>query len=178
MILTFRYTALRIGDVSGLARDRISRDGDKWRIFLRTEKSGQPVFLPVPPDLKVALDRVPPPVSNIDSRFFFWNDTGKFETHKGHMHRVLQRIFQLSGVKNAHPHRFRHTLATELLGRGASYEEVADILGNSPAIVRKHYGKWSAARQSRIDDLMERVYIGTDQAALVKDAALVKERVQ
>lgn len=49
MILTLRYTALRIGDVSLLARDRISRDGDRWRIFLRTEKSGQPVFLPVPP---------------------------------------------------------------------------------------------------------------------------------
>jgi hypothetical protein len=37
-------------------------------------------------------------------------------------------------------------------------EEVADILGNSPEIVRKHYGKWSSACQSRIDDLMERVY--------------------
>ena len=68
-------------------------------------------------------------------------------------------------MKGAHAHRFRHTLATELLGRGASFEDVADILGNSPAIVRKHDGKWSAARQSRIDDLMERVYIGTDHAA-------------
>lgn len=35
-------------------------------------------------------------------------------------------------------------LATQL-GRGASFEEVADILGNSPAIVGKHYGKWSPA---------------------------------
>ena len=44
MMLTLRYTALRIGDVSMLARDRISRDGgDRWRIFIRTEKSGQPV---------------------------------------------------------------------------------------------------------------------------------------
>jgi integrase len=58
-ILTLRYTALRIGDVSMLARDRISQDGDRWRIFVRTEKSGQPVFLPVPPDLKLALDSVP-----------------------------------------------------------------------------------------------------------------------
>jgi hypothetical protein len=31
---------------------------------------------------------------------------------------------------------------------------VADILGNSPAIVLKHYAKWSQARQKRIDDLM------------------------
>jgi site-specific recombinase XerD len=48
MILTLRYTALRIGDVALLARDRISKDGGRWRIFLRTEKSGKPVFLPIP----------------------------------------------------------------------------------------------------------------------------------
>jgi integrase/recombinase XerC len=166
MILTFRYTALRIGDVSMLARDRISRAGDGWRMFLRTEKSGQPVFLPVPQDLKEALDRVPLPMSNINSRYFFWNGTGKQETHKGHMHRLLQAVFKKSGVAGAHAHRFRHTLATELLGRGASFEDVTDILGNSPEIVRKHYGKWSAARQSRIDDLMARVHIGTDQVVV------------
>jgi integrase len=65
-------------------------------------------------------------------------------------------------VPHAHAHRFRHTLATELLGNGASFEEVADILGNSAEIVRKHYAKWSPARQSRIDDLMARVHLGTE----------------
>jgi site-specific recombinase XerD len=165
MILTLRYTALRIGDVSMLARNRISRDGDQWRIFLRTEKSGHAVFLPLPPDLKAALDNVPPPISNIDSRYFFWNGVGKPKTHKAHIDRCLRAVFKESGVQGAHAHRFRHTLATELLGRGASFEEVADILGNSPEIVRKHYGKWSVARQSRIDELMERVYIRTDKMA-------------
>jgi integrase/recombinase XerC len=163
MILTLRYTALRIGDVSMLARDRISRDGDRWRIFIRTEKSGQPVFLPVPLDLKLALDAVPPPRGNMDSRYFFWNGISKPKTLKARVHEVLGAVFKESGVQGAHAHRFRHTLATELLGRGASFEEVADILGNSPEIVRKHYGKWSAARQSRIDDLMEQVYIGTER---------------
>jgi predicted ArsR family transcriptional regulator len=41
-------------------------------------------------------------------------------------------------VKNAPAHRYRHTLATE---QGATFEQVADILGNSPSVVRKHYGK-------------------------------------
>ena len=70
---------------------------------------------------------------------------------------MLRAVFQVAGVKDAHAHRFRHTLATELLGAGATFEEVADVLGNSPAIVRKHYAKWSSARQARIDELMERV---------------------
>ena len=116
---------------------------------------------PVPPDLKLALDSVPPPVGDIDSRFFLWNGTGKPKTHKRHVDRCLKAVFKKSGVEGEHAHRFRHTLATELLGRGASFEEVANILGNSPEIVRRHYGKWSVARQSRTDALMEQVYIGT-----------------
>jgi integrase len=81
---------------------------------------------------------------------------------KGIAERSLATVFKASGVSHAHAHRFRHTLATELLGRGASFEDVADILGNSPEIVRKHYAKWSPARQARIDDLMEKVHSGTD----------------
>jgi hypothetical protein len=44
------------------------------------------------------------------------------------------------------PHRFRHTLATEVLEVGGTIEEAADILGDSEAIIRKHYVKWSAGR--------------------------------
>jgi integrase len=63
-------------------------------------------------------------------------------------------VFKKSGVKNAHAHRFRHTLATRLLGNGATYDNVADILGNTAEVVRKHYGKWSKGRQDKIDELM------------------------
>jgi integrase/recombinase XerC len=165
MILTLRYTALRIGDVALLSRDRVSRDAGRWRIFLRTEKSGKPVFLPIPAELKAALDTVPLPRGcGEDSRYFFWNGVSSERAMKGIAERSLAAVFKSSMVHHAHAHRFRHTLATELLGNGASFEEVADILGNSPEIVRKHYAKWSPARQSRIDDLMARVHSGTDWA--------------
>jgi site-specific recombinase XerD len=158
MILTLRYTALRIGDVAMLARDRISKDSDRWRIFLRTEKSGQPVFLPVPSDMKAALDSVPiPRGTSGESRYFFWSGNSSEKALKAVADRSLRSVFRASGVPKAHAHRFRHTLATELLGCGASFEDVADILGNSPEIVRKHYAKWSPARQARIDALMEHV---------------------
>jgi integrase len=167
-LFTLRYTALCIGDVSLLAIDRIRRDGEQWRIFIRTEKSGQPVFLPVPPDLKAALDCVPSPNGNADSRYFFWNEIGKPKSHKAHIDRMLRSLFKQAGVQRATAHKFRHTLATELLGRGATFEEIADIRGNSPEICRKHYAKFSIARQSRIDDLMSRVYITPEVPALDK----------
>jgi len=40
------------------------------------------------------------------------------------------------------------------LTRGASVEEVAAVLGNSPAIVAKHYSQWVKARQDRLDSLL------------------------
>lgn len=166
MILTLRYTALRIGDVALLDRDRLSRESGRWRIFLRTEKSGKPVFLPIPRELKDALDCVPlPRGAEKDCRHYFWNGISSERTMKDIADRSLSSVFKASMVPNAHAHRFRHTLATELLGNGASFEEVADILGNSPEIVRKHYAKWSPARQSRIDDLMQRVHTGMDYTA-------------
>ena len=41
---------------------------------------------------------------------------------------------------------------------GGTFEEAADILGDTETIVRKHYAKWSAGRQARITDLMARLW--------------------
>lgn len=89
---------------------------------------------------------------------YFWSGKGSDRTMKGIAQRVLRSVFKKSGVPKAHAHRFRHTIATELLVKGASFEEVADILGNTPDIVRKYYGKWAEGRQTRIDELMARVH--------------------
>ena len=44
---------------------------------------------------------------------------------------LVRKIGNLSGVENAHPHRFRRTLATNLLDRGMNIQDVAAILGHS-----------------------------------------------
>lgn len=43
---------------------------------------------------------------------------------------MLKRIEKISGVENIHPHRFRRTLATNLISRGMPIQEVACILGH------------------------------------------------
>jgi len=79
----------------------------------------------------------------------------------GTAERTLSAVFKRSEVRGAHAHRFRHTLATDLLVKGATGQDVADILGISPHIVRKHYAKWTSARQDRITNLMHAVHSGT-----------------
>ena len=44
---------------------------------------------------------------------------------------------------------------------GGTEQEVADILGNSHDIVRKHYAKSSQGRQKRIDALMKDAAVAT-----------------
>lgn len=43
---------------------------------------------------------------------------------------ILKKLEERSGVENVHPHRFRRTLATNLIDRGMPIQEVAHILGH------------------------------------------------
>lgn len=44
---------------------------------------------------------------------------------------VIKKLGKASGVGNAHPHRYRRTLATNLLDRGMNIQDVAAILGHA-----------------------------------------------
>ena len=157
IVLLLRHTALRISDVTTLRKDAFAWDqaAATWRVWVRTQKTGEPVFLPIPQGLKMILDAVPLPRNAAqDCPYYFWNAVTSRRAVVGIAERTLSVVFKKSGVKNAHAHRYRHTLATRLLEQGASFEQVADILGNTPAVVRKHYGKWSKPRQDNIDRLM------------------------
>src|ERR1022692_2590785 len=105
-------------------------------------------FLPSPECVKLVLDALPlPRNAPQDCPYYFWSGQTSRRAVVGIAERTLAAVFKKSGVKGAHAHRYRHTLATRLLEQGATFEEVADILGNSPAVVRKHYGKWSKGRR-------------------------------
>ncbi len=154
LVLLMRHAGLRITDAALLSKNRV-RDG---KIMLWTQKTGGHVLLPVPSDLQKALDLLPIPRGDgRDRGYFFWNGkTGKRAT-TGIAERTMGAVFQKAGIKNAHSHRFRHTLATEILTRGGTEQDAADILGISANIVRKHYAKWTIQRQERIFRIMEQV---------------------
>lgn len=55
---------------------------------------------------------------------------GKRITKNG-IEALIRRLGTSAGVDNAHPHRFRRTLATNLLDRGMNIQDVAKILGHA-----------------------------------------------
>ncbi len=155
-VLLLRYTALRISDVATLERNRV-RGGE---IFVRTTKNGKAVRLPVHADLQAALDVLPLPrgAKGLECPYFFWSGNGSRLAAIRDLTRTINTAFKASGVSGACSHRFRHTLATEVLEMGGTIEEAADILGDSETIIRKHYAKWSAGRQVRISGLLARIW--------------------
>lgn len=56
---------------------------------------------------------------------------GSEQLKKNAIEALIKRLGKIAGVKNAHPHRFRRTLATNLITRGMPIQEVATILGHA-----------------------------------------------
>lgn len=87
--------------------------------------------------------------------------------------RACPAILTVQGAQRchnkSHPHRFRHTLASEILGKGGKLEVVAAILGDSAATISRYDAKWTPEHQHRQDVLM-REFHGTNLAQAEEQA--------
>lgn len=65
-----------------------------------------------------------------DSEAALFLGKGSDRMTPGGIRAMLKRIEARSGVENVHPHRFRRTLATNLINHGMPIQEVAAVLGH------------------------------------------------
>jgi integrase len=158
MVLLMRFAGLRISDVVTLSRDHIQGN----RLSKRAVKNHQWIRVELPPVVLEALDQLPlPKAAEQDCTLLFSGGQASLRSLVKGAARTMAAVFERSGVERAHCHRFRHTLASELLGKGGTYEEVAAILGDSPATIRRYYAKWTEEYQGRKDVLIRKIH-GTD----------------
>lgn len=142
---------LRISDAASCAVDRLSGG----RLFLYTQKTGVPVYVPLPRFVVEALEACP----RISNRHWFWTGVGSKETLAGNWRRTFRRLCKIAGVQGGHPHRFRDTLAVELLLDGMPIERVSILLGHSSVkITERHYAPWVAARQTQLESDLVRAW--------------------
>jgi integrase/recombinase XerD len=155
MILLLRWSGLRLGDASRLERSRLDHDG---RLFLHMAKTGEPVFVPLPPKVAKELRAVP----NLNPAYFFWTGNGDKKTVVDDWWRTLSRVFKHADLgKRAHPHMFRDTFAIELLLAGVPIEQVSQLLGHSSIkITEKHYAPWVKARQKQLEQSVRKAWAG------------------
>lgn len=141
-VLTMRYSGLRIGDTLALTPDRL--EGNK--LFLYTQKTGTPVYVPLPPAAVKAL-------RGLDTgSLFFVTGNAKPQTARANWSRYLHTLFDLADVQNGHSHRFRDTFAVSLLEKGVSIESLAVLLGHSSIrVTERHYKPWVRTLQNRLE---------------------------
>jgi integrase len=165
MVTIFYYYAPRISDVALLEKSHLHLGGPMGdAIFFRAQKNGNPIWLPLYPEVKQALERLPlPRRAARDCKYFFWHGFGSRESYAKTVGRTLEAVYRESGVEKAISHRFRHTLVNKILAKGGTFEDAATILGDSPAIIRKHYHHWSVETQARTVEVLQRVH-GTNLA--------------
>jgi len=146
-LLVLRHTGLRIGDASLLRVSALSGN----RIFLYTTKAGTPVSILIPDSLLNLLKKLTPR----GGYFFIRGESTHPHTASDLWRKRIKAICKEVGIVPDHPHRFRHSLAADLLSKGVSVENVAAILGNSPAIVAKHCSQWISSRQDALDAALQ-----------------------
>lgn len=86
------------------------------------------------------------------------------------LYRRMLALGKRAGVPNAHPHRFRDTLAVDMLNRGASPYDVAKMLGDTIDTVERHYTPFVKELRDRVRNILE-TGIGIEEAAKIPSEA-------
>jgi integrase len=150
-VLLLRHSGLRIGDAVTLQRQRIVAD----KLLLYTAKTGTPVYLPLPPFVLSALEAMP----RVNGTYFFWSGESEIQSATGDWQRTLKAVFKEAGIPDGHAHRFRDTLAVDLLQAGIPMERVSMVLGHSSIkVTEKHYSPWVRARQEQLEADVRRTW--------------------
>lgn len=129
LLLLLLRLGLRCEEVAHLKWDDID-----WRagsIRICSQKNRQERILPLPDDVGKALavylrtfDTMP--VWVFDSS----RATFPLEMRRLHIKAITKYFFKRAGITGGSAHSLRHTVATNMVNRGASFKEVADLLGH------------------------------------------------
>jgi site-specific recombinase XerD len=135
-------TGLRTTELCELAADAVTRIGND-RYWLRV------------PVGKLRNDRMIPLHPEVVDLFTDW--TATYATHiratgrlladdhapidRRTVHRIVARIGATAGIDDMHPHRLRHTLATQAINRGMRLEAIAALLGHRSLEMTLVYAK-------------------------------------
>jgi len=149
------YTGLRISDVCTFRSDRLQSTGE---CHVRTAKNGRKVYTWIPEWLQ---QRIRARAKEHGLLIFGEHSTTDVNVVTDVWRRKLKRLWDLCGqwAEKPTPHRFRHTFARILLERpGVTVRDVAELLGDTEDMVRRHYAAWVSERQERLTSVLKEAF--------------------
>jgi len=135
-------TGLRANELCELAADAVTRIGT----------DGHWLRVPVG---KLRNDRMIPLLPDVVDLFAEWTATNAEHIRRTRrlladdhapidrrtVHRIIARVGAIAGIDDMHPHRLRHTLATQAINRGMRLEAIAALLGHRSLEMTLVYAK-------------------------------------
>jgi integrase/recombinase XerD len=151
LVSLMRYSGLRISDAVALTMNRLDATG---RLLVYTQKNGKPVYVKLPKPVIAQLS-----ACDEGDGWLFWNGQGTLKSRLTEWQDRLKKVAKIAGIEGrGFAHRLRDTFSVDLLNHGASLETVAVALGNTVAIVQKHYAPWTQSRQKVLDTAVEAIW--------------------
>jgi integrase len=147
------YTGLRISDVATFDISQRLNGND---VFLRMHKTKKELYTWIPDWLVGRLQQREQKYGALIFRTEACTTTTM--RNLADVWRVkLGKVFTLAGPFDspATPHRLRYTFVRILLESGVSTADVAELIGDTEAIVRRHYAKWVPERQARLTNILK-----------------------
>jgi integrase len=153
MFLLLRWTGLRGVDAVKLAWSEVHLDHKE--IERVTQKRKKRVILPLHAELVFALEAEREKQRPQPSDPVLLNPATGGAMTRPRLYTRMLALGKRAGVAGAHPHRFRDTLAVDMLSRGASPYDVAKMLGDTIDTVEKHYTPFVKELRDRVRNILE-----------------------
>jgi site-specific recombinase XerD len=123
-------TGMRAGELAGLDADAVVQIGAGHWLRIPLGKLRNDRYVPLHPELVSLLAAWT--AANLDHirrhKRLVADHRGPLDRHI--ISRVVHRVARAAGVPGVHPHRLRHTLATQAINRGMRLEAIAALLGH------------------------------------------------
>jgi integrase len=149
------YTGLRISDVATFDISQRLKGND---VFLRMHKTQRPLFTWIPDWL---VERLRARDKRYGSLIFKCGVTHNMKQLTDiWRNKRLAYVFDLAGPfdQTPHPHRFRYTFVRILIDKGVPIPDIAELIGDTEEILRKHYAPWIKPRQERLSRILQEAF--------------------
>jgi integrase/recombinase XerD len=150
--LLLRHTGFRGSDAVRLSWAEVHFD--RREIERVTQKRRKRVILPIHTELLFALETEFARRAAQSSDVVLALPNGNAMT-RPRLYERIKALGERAEIPNAHPHRFRDTLAVDLLCAGCGVYDVARMLGDTVETIERHYAPFVPALRERVRRIME-----------------------
>jgi integrase len=133
-------TGLRVGELCALNGDAVRSGIDGFWLHVPVGKLHNDRYLPLHPTLVGLIGDYRTRHVAAGHPLLLPHENGN-PLNRCAINRMLNRIARDAGIGHVHPHKLRHTLATQAINRGMSIEAIAALLGHRSLDMTRRYAQ-------------------------------------